>query len=82
MMGHYRKKSITTQNYGKCESIHLKTCRQNAEVKPSKVQTQNLDASSLKTSKTGDGTKQFWDDEVNKFHKNGGLEDYGLNWNQ
>ena len=39
--------------------MRLKTCSQNAEIKLSKLQTHNFDASSLKTSKTGDGTKQF-----------------------
>ena len=29
------------------------------EIKPSKVQTHNFDVSFRKTSKTGDGTKQF-----------------------
>ena len=45
-------------------SMHLKTCSQNAEIKLaeiklSKEQTHIFDASFLKTSKTGDGTKQF-----------------------
>ena len=57
MMGHYRKKSITTQNYE--ESMRLKTWSQNAEIKWSKVQNHNFDASFLKIIKTGEGTKQF-----------------------
>ena len=39
------------------DSMHLKSCCQNAEIKLSKVQTNNFDASFLKLSKTGDGTK-------------------------
>ena len=39
--------------------MRLKTGRQNAEIKPSKVQTHNFDTSFLKTSKTGDETEQF-----------------------
>ena len=39
--------------------MRLKTCNQNAEIKPSKVQTHNFDAYFLKTSKAGDGVKQF-----------------------
>ena len=39
--------------------MRLKSCSENAEIKLSKVQTHNFDASFLKTNKTGDGTKQF-----------------------
>ena len=60
MMVHTRKKSVTKQNYEEFwDSMSLKTWSQNAEIKPSKVQTHNFDASFLKTSKTGYGTKQF-----------------------
>ena len=46
------------------DSICLKTCRQNAEIKLSKVQTHNFDVSFLKTCKTGDGTKEFYGDDI------------------
>ena len=61
MMVHYRKESIPTQNYEVCDYMRLKTYSQieNAVIKRSKVQTHNFDTSFLKTSKTGDGTKQF-----------------------
>ena len=39
--------------------MRRKTCSQNAEIKLSKVQTDNFEASFFKTGKTGDGTKQF-----------------------
>ena len=61
-MGHYRKKSITTKNYeesGIPISTRLKMCSQKTVIKGSKAQTHNFDASFLKTSKTGDGTKRF-----------------------
>ena len=60
MRGHYRKKSVTTQNYEEFGILcALKTCSQNAEIEVSKVQTHNFDVSFPKISKTGDGTKQF-----------------------
>ena len=43
--------------------MRLKTCSENAEIKPSKVQTHNFDASFLKNSKNGDGTNQFKGDD-------------------
>ena len=54
-MVHSTKKSITIQNYQESENL----CRQNAQIKLSNQQTQYFVASSLKTSKTGGGTKQF-----------------------
>ena len=39
--------------------MRLKTYSQHAEIKQSNVLTQNFDASFLKTTKTGDGIKQF-----------------------
>ena len=39
--------------------MRLKTCSKNAEIKLSKVQTHNFDAPFRRTSRTGDGTKQF-----------------------
>ena len=60
MRGHYRKKSVTTQNYEEFRILcALKTCSQNTEIEVSKVQTHNFDVSFPKISKTGDGTKQF-----------------------
>ena len=52
MMGHTRLLRVWN-------SMDLKICRQNAEINQSKVQTHNFAASSFKTSKTGDGTKQL-----------------------
>ena len=46
-MGHYREKSITTQNYEEFGILCLKTGIQNTEIKPSNVQTHNFDASFL-----------------------------------
>ena len=54
-MGHYRKKSITTQNYEEFGIL----CAIKFAVKMQRVQTHNFDTSFLKTSKTGAGTKQF-----------------------
>ena len=39
--------------------MRLETYSENAEIKIRKVQTHNFEVSSLKTSKTGDGSKEF-----------------------
>ena len=64
MMEHYKKKIYHhTKLYCVLDSVHIKTCSQNAEIKLSKVQTHNFTVSFLKTCRTGDKTKQVWGDK-------------------